>query len=106
MLLYNLLKYSRGNYVLHYGRFSLSLDCCVPILGSSPPDLFSHNTDCSPNVLDRDLAGVPLSTHVEADVRQVPRCASETHLGLWERSSSSDTHKSARNPIATRNVSL
>lgn len=29
MLLYNMLKYSRGNYTLHYGRFSLSLDCCA-----------------------------------------------------------------------------
>lgn len=32
MPLYNLLRYSRGNYVLHYGRFTLSLDCCTYLM--------------------------------------------------------------------------
>lgn len=73
----------------------------VPILGSSPPDLFSHNTDCSPITLDWDLVRVPLSAHVEADVRHAsemrqpnaPEVMGEVRLTqLTQISKKSNTH--------------
>lgn len=49
----------------------------VPVLGSSPPSLFSHNTACSPILFDWDLVRSPiLSPHLEADVTMPSRCAS------------------------------
>lgn len=58
----------------------------VPIFGSSPPDLFSHNIDCSPIILDRDLVRVPFSAHVEADVRRASQVCQPNAPELMERS--------------------
>lgn len=54
----------------------------VPILGSSPSDLLSHNTDCSPIILDWDLVRVPLSAPVEADVRHSSQVCQSNATGF------------------------
>lgn len=108
---YILLKYSRSNYVLHYGRFAYHLAATL-ILGSSPPELSSPNTDFSPRTLLESH-----SAHVEADVR----CASQvcqpnapgvtgeawlTQMTLTEKASHLEHVPWAANPVALAIVHL
>lgn len=83
MPLYNLLKYSRGNYILHYGRFSFSLHCCA--WGSSPLIYFPVTQIAAPSY----WAGTFQEPHwlppLGADVTHCSGCARPTHLGLRER---------------------